>query len=98
MISALVKLADSLRSAVSRIALMLFSDMFQSLKRVMEPFLNMIVKLLIKKCSDTNNFIAEEADRCFSVMVQHCQESKVLQIMLIQYANFKSNTQRLKIS
>ncbi len=69
MIGALVKLADSLRSAVARIALMTFSDMFQSLKRVMEPFLNVIVKILVKRCSDTNNFIVEEADKCFSVMV-----------------------------
>jgi len=72
MIVALLKLADSLRSAVSRIALMTFADMFLSLKRVMEPFLNMIVKILMKRSGDTNNFIAEEADKCFSAMVQNC--------------------------
>jgi len=63
----------------------------------MEPFLNSIVKILIKKSSDTNHFIADEADNCLSVMVQNCQESKVLQILLMQSVNSRSNLQRFKM-
>ena len=58
----MIKLADSLRSAVSRISLMTLNEMFISLKRVMEPCLDPIMKILLKKSSDTNNFIAEVAD------------------------------------
>jgi hypothetical protein len=81
LVGTLSKHADSLRSAVSRIALMTFADMFQTLKRVMEPCLVSIVKTLIKRATDTNHFIAEEADKCLAIMVQNCQESKVLQIL-----------------
>lgn len=72
LVNTLVKLADSLRSAVTRIALMTLTDMFQTLKRVMEPCLVSIVKILIKRGSDTNHFIAEEADKCLAIMVQNC--------------------------
>jgi len=78
LVSQLLKLADSLRSAVSRIALMTLSDMFVQLKRVMEPMLMPTVKILIKKSSDTNQFIADEADKCMSNIVTNCQEGKVL--------------------
>jgi len=37
-------------------------ELFISLKRVMEPCLDPIMKILLKKSSDTNNFIAEVAD------------------------------------
>ena len=53
---------------------MTISDMFVVLKRVMEPFLNQIVKILLKKGVDTNHFIADEADNCLTLMVQNCQE------------------------
>lgn len=62
----------------------------------MEPCLVSIVKILIKRGSDTNHFIAEEADKCLTVMVQNCQESKVLQILQMQNLNSRSNSQRLK--
>lgn len=76
---------------------MTFADMFQTLKRVMEPCLVSIVKTLIKRASDTNHFIAEEADKCLAIMVQNCQESKVLQVLQMQNMNSRSNLQRLKV-
>jgi hypothetical protein len=57
---------------VSRIALMTLTDLFYALKRVMEPFLVPIVKVLLKKGSDTNNFIANESDVCFSAITANC--------------------------
>ena len=80
-IGTLIKLADSLRSAVSRIALITLNDMFVSFKRVMEPSLDPIMKILLKKGAETNNFIVHEADKCLVSLVQNCQESKVLQIL-----------------
>ena len=81
-VGVLLKLAESLRSAVSRISLITLTDMFIHLKRVMEPLLDQIFKVLLKKGADTSNhFIAEEADKGMLALVQNCQESKVLQVV-----------------
>ena len=65
----------------------------------MEPFLNQIVKVLIKKGTDTNHFIADEADNCLTLMVQNCQEQKVLQILLMQNNHqSRSTLSRLKLA
>lgn len=99
LVGILIKLADSLRSAVSRIALITLNEMFQSLKRVMEPSLDPIIKILLKKGTDTSHFVAQEADKCLVSLVHNCQESKVLQILLMQNAgsNSRSNVYRLKM-
>jgi hypothetical protein len=65
----LLKLADSLRSAVARMALITLTDMFSTLKRVMEPCLDQVLKTLLKKSADSSNFIGEEADRCLQALV-----------------------------
>jgi hypothetical protein len=55
--------------------------MFHTFKRVMEPSLDPIIKILLKKGTDTNQFIATESDKCLISLVNNCQESKVLQIL-----------------
>jgi hypothetical protein len=98
LVGLLLKLADSLRSAVSRIALITLNDMFLGLKRVMEPSLDPIIKILLKKGTDTSHFVAQEADNCLYSLVHNCQESKVLQILLLQNAGAsRSNGFRLKM-
>jgi hypothetical protein len=64
-----VKLADSLRSALSRIALITLDDMFVSLKRVMEPSLDPIMKVLMKKGAEPNHFIVAVSDKCMETLV-----------------------------
>ena len=81
LVGILIKLADSLRSAVSRIALITLNDMFASLKRVMEPSLDPILKILLKRGTDTNQFIAQEGDKCLVSLTSNCQKEKVLQIL-----------------
>lgn len=97
LVGVLIKLADSLRSAVSRIALITLNDMFASLKRVMEPSLDPIMKIVLKRGTDTNQFIAQESDKCLVSIVSNCQESKVLQILQLQNANNRSTQYRLKM-
>jgi len=63
----------------------------------MEPSLDPVVKVLLKKGTDTNHFIAAEADNCINSLVANCQESKVLQILQMQNLNAKSNVSRLKM-
>jgi hypothetical protein len=67
-----IKIADSLRSSCSKIALMTISDMFNFLKRCMEPYLDNIIKILLKKGSDTNTFLSEEAERALTSMISNC--------------------------
>jgi len=83
LISAILKIADSLRSSLSKIALMTINDMFIFLKRCVEPDLDGIIKLLLKKASDTNIFISEEAEKALISMCNNCNESKILQILLL---------------
>lgn len=45
---------------------MTLNDMFLFLKRCMEPDLDHIAKILLKKASDTNIFISEEADKALT--------------------------------
>lgn len=78
MVAAVLKVADSLRSSLSKIALMTLNDMFVYLKRCVEPDLDSILKLLLKKASDTNIFISEEAEKALISMCNHCNEIKVL--------------------
>ena len=93
----LLKLVESLRSAVSRIALITLTEMFSTLKRVMEPCLDQVMKIVLKKGADANNFISDEADRCLQSLVSNCQENKVLMVIQMQNLNSRSNMIRLKL-
>ena len=50
----LIKLSESLRSQVSRNALLTFSDIFENLKRQMDASLETVIPPLLRKAADTN--------------------------------------------
>jgi len=96
----LLKLAESLRSSLSKISLMTINDMIVNLKRCMEPYLEQLIKILLKKASlDTNSFISEEADRALITMCTYCQDARVLRALLTATngGNHKSNLVRQRI-
>jgi hypothetical protein len=70
----LSKHADSLRSALAKIALITINDLFFFLKRCLETYLDLLVKILIKKCADTNEFIMSEAEAALASMANNCQD------------------------
>jgi hypothetical protein len=76
---------------------MAIKDMFVFLKRCMEPFMEKILKLLLKKASDTNIFIAEEAEKAIEAMCQNCQDTKVLSILL-SHCGIKQVSMRYKVA
>ena len=76
--TAIIKIADSLRSSLSKIALLTINDMFYYLKRCMEPDLDPLIKVLLKKASDTNTFISEEAEKALITLCNNCNSSKVV--------------------
>ena len=80
----MTKLSDSLRSSLSKIALITIRDMFQFLKRCMETYLDPLVKILLKRGSDTSAFISEEAEAALITMTIVCSDSKVLSCLLTQ--------------
>jgi CLASP N terminal len=93
----MVKLADSLRSSLSKISMITINDMFTYLKRCMEPDLDNLVKILLKKGTDTNSFISEESENALISMCTHCMDSKVLSVLMGQNINSKSNIMRQRI-
>ena len=93
----MTKLSDSLRSSLSKIALITIRDMFTYLKRCMETYLDPLVKILLKRGSDLSSFISAEAEAALLAMTVNCSDSKVLSCLLVQQVNAKSNLQRLRI-
>lgn len=62
---------------------MTLNDMFCSLKRCMEPYLENLAKILLKRAAlDTNTFISEEAERALTSMCYNCQDQKVFRALL----------------
>lgn len=79
---------------------MTLNDMLVFLKRCMEPYLDNLIKILLKKSSlDTNAFISDEADRGLVNACTFCQDSKVLRALLTTTngGNHRSNLVRQKI-
>lgn len=96
----LLKLAESLRSSLSKVSLMTLNDMIFYLKRCMEPYLEQLMKILLRKASlDTNTFISEEADRALIALCTYCQDARVLRALLTATngGNHKSNLFRQRI-
>lgn len=63
----------------------------------MESYLDPLVKILLKRGSDTSAFISEEAEATLLTMTVNCSDSKVLSVLLSQQVNSKSNLMRLRI-
>ena len=76
---------------------MTLNDMLANLKRCMEPYLDSLMKILLKRAAlDTNTFISEEADKALMTMCFYCQDQKVLRSLLscTNGGNHKSNLVR----
>ena len=82
LVKQLCKLSDSMRSSLAKIALITLRDMFHFLKRCMEPYLDPIVKILLKRGRDTNAFISEEAESALLTMTMNCSDTKVLACLM----------------
>jgi hypothetical protein len=78
LIKQLSKHADSLRSALAKVSLLTINDLFFFLKKCMDVYLEPLIKVLIRKSSDTNEFLSSEALAVLLTMCQNCDNSKVL--------------------
>ena len=84
LVKQLVKLSDSMRSSLSKIALFTIRDMFFYLKRCMETYLDPLMKILLKRGSDTSTFISDAAEAALLTLTVECSDSKVLACLLSQ--------------
>jgi HEAT repeat protein len=90
--SDLIKWADSLRSSLSKNALIVISEMCENLGRTIDSEITDLLKILIKKAIDTNVFISEQADVAIESMCCFSNETKLV-VSLINIANSSKNPQ-----
>lgn len=77
--------------------LITIKDFFTCLKRCMESYLDPLIKILLKKSTDTNSFISDEADAALMAMTKNCQDTKVLNILILHSNQSKASAFQLRI-
>eukprot|EP01065_Artemidia_motanka_P032450 TRINITY_DN3945_c0_g1_i1.p1 TRINITY_DN3945_c0_g1~~TRINITY_DN3945_c0_g1_i1.p1 ORF type:complete len:1376 (+),score=267.84 TRINITY_DN3945_c0_g1_i1:109-4236(+) len=95
---ALVRSAASLRSAITKHAMVAIADFVTHLQRRMDPYLSEpvgVLQQLLKRASEPNHFLAEEAERALHCVVAHCTPHRVLSALSPQLAH-KSEKHRAK--
>ncbi|EKX33088.1 hypothetical protein GUITHDRAFT_120748 [Guillardia theta CCMP2712] len=88
-VRAILLVADSLRSNLSKSALMALTDMLRFLKTQMDAELDNVVLVLVKKSGETAGFIADEARKAMLAMIENCSEGRTLGALL--HANSSKN-------
>lgn len=83
-----VNWAYSLRSSLCKNALILFGEMCIRIPNFLDGDLKSIVSCLIRKCSDSNSFISEQATESLIALAKNCNVSKSLSAVI----NFVSST------
>jgi len=86
-VRAVLVVVDNLRSNLSKSALMSLTDMLKYLKTAMDPELDHIVSVCVKKCTDTALFIADEAKRAMLAMIEHCTEQRTISALISANSN-----------
>jgi hypothetical protein len=77
-----LKLVESLRSTLSKNAMIALSEMCDALKKAMDPFLDSIFIKLFKKSLDANSFIVEEVIKCMTSLCMYCTSTKIASIIV----------------
>lgn len=92
-----------LRSYTVKNAMMLIREMFATLKSHVDPELEHVVPLLLKKAGESSTagrikatFLSQEADSVLTNMVQNCNEAKCAQALLA-CSKHKAGTVRTKV-
>lgn len=78
----ILKLADSLRSSLSKNALIVMTEMAESLGRLLDSEIESILPCVIKKATDTNVFISEQAEKCIVSLCTFCGENRILPALI----------------
>ena len=95
-VAQVLHLVANLRSSVCRNALLALHDMFLFTKKEMDPMLETVVPVLIRRAGETNAFICEASDSALSCMVSNVGSRAALVTLLRSAADSKQLLQRAK--
>ncbi len=76
---------DSLRSAVSKTAMITISDLSLVMRKTLDPYLESMLRSIFKRGNDSNQFIAQEARKTLENIVKNCSLNKVLEFLYKTY-------------
>lgn len=91
----IVECVQSLRSQVAKNGLMCVRDMFEYLGSMMDNEIETLAVHILKRATDTNSFVKQQADAALSNMVCRCSTSRVLS-QLLSHRSHKSSAIRAK--
>jgi len=80
-------LIDSLRSALAKNALRCMGEMFATFGKRMDPEIELTLPVVMKRASDTNGFIADEAEGTLREVCKVATEAKLLPSLMTAVAN-----------
>ncbi|XP_052767283.1 TOG array regulator of axonemal microtubules protein 1-like isoform X3 [Mya arenaria] len=89
-IVALLAEVKNLRSQVSRSAINCIGDLFSKLTKHMDTDLDMVVRALLAKNSESNGFIREDSERALSAMVEAVTPQRALVALVSGGATHKN--------
>mmetsp|Transcript_4986 Transcript_4986/g.9380 ORF Transcript_4986/g.9380 Transcript_4986/m.9380 type:complete len:869 (-) Transcript_4986:12-2618(-) len=93
-----LKWADSLRSSLAKNALIVLGELFQGLGSNADSEVDTAVSCLMRKCVDTNIFLAEEAEKAMFSLCDNCSLPKVSVILTSIATGTKNPAVRAKTS
>ena len=94
----LIKWADSLRSSLSKNALIVISEMCENLGRTIDSEILELLKVLVKKAIDTNIFISEQADVAIESMCSYSNETKIVTALINIATSAKNPQSKAKVA
>ncbi|GAB5371236.1 hypothetical protein AAMO2058_001562100 [Amorphochlora amoebiformis] len=94
--SSLVKNINSLRSIEAKNGILTICDFIKSLKKGMDPLIETLVPVLIKRAGETSGFIAVEAHKALDLMVTDLTRCRVLTALLGLFSEGSSKTKALR--
>ena len=77
-VQGLIRQVESLRSTVSKNALLAFKDLSNTLKKNLDSELDHILSATMKKATDTNIFLSKAAEDVLVTISQNSNESKII--------------------
>eukprot|EP01064_Diplonema_japonicum_P038716 TRINITY_DN9463_c2_g1_i1.p1 TRINITY_DN9463_c2_g1~~TRINITY_DN9463_c2_g1_i1.p1 ORF type:complete len:778 (+),score=159.17 TRINITY_DN9463_c2_g1_i1:72-2405(+) len=86
---------DNLRSTISKTAVVAIGNILEAAKKNCDQSLDQVISQLIRRTTDNNHFIVEQAERTLMLAIQHCSKNRTL-TCLLNTAGHKSDKQRAK--
>ena len=78
----IIKLIESLRSNLSKNAVITLNELSNKMKRMLDSDLDAIFTKLIKKTLDANSFISEEVRKTLISICSNCNENRVVPLLI----------------